>query len=296
MVEETRSVIEATRSGLAPYGEVGLLALRGNAELAEPLIQQCLDDVTARGEGVGVTMALWARAVLCNGLCRYGEALTAAEVAAAEPLELGPPKWALAELVEAGVRSGNTAAAAAALEELSGMTRASGTEWALGVEAGRRALLREGHTADELYREAIDRLSRTTVHVELARTRLLYGEWLRREGRRVDARAQLRTAHETLTAMGVDAFAERARHELLATGETVRRRTVDTFGELTAQEAHIARLAAQGRTNAEIGAALYISPKTVEWHLGKIFTKVGVTTRRELRRSMPDADRTAPAV
>jgi DNA-binding CsgD family transcriptional regulator len=293
LVEETRSVTEATGSSLAPYGEVGLLAVRGHPELAEPLIQHCLDDVLARGEGVGVNMTLWARAVLCNGLCRYEDALHAASVAAAEPLELGPPKWALAELVEAGARTGDTAAAAAALEELSAMTRASGTDWALGVEAGRRALLREGNTAEDLYRECIDRLARTAVHVELARAQLLYGEWLRREGRRLDARAQLRTAHESLVAMGVDAFAERARHELAATGETVRKRTVETSAELTPQEAHIARLAAHGLTNPEIGAALYISPRTVEWHLRKIFSKLGVSTRRELRHALPDVDRIA---
>jgi DNA-binding CsgD family transcriptional regulator len=293
LVEETRSVTEATRSSLAPYGEVGLLALRGHPELAEPLIQHCLDDVVARGEGVGVNMTLWARAVLCNGICRYEDALRAASVAAAEPLELGPPKWALAELVEAGARSGNTEAAAAALEELSAMTRASGSDWALGIETSRRALLLEGPPAEDLYREGIDRLARTAVHVELARAQLLYGEWLRREGRRLDARAQLRTAHESLAAMGVDAFAERARHELAATGETVRRRTVETSGEFTPQEAHIARLAAQGLTNPEIGASLYISPRTVEWHLRKIFSKLGVSTRRELRHALPDVDRIA---
>ena len=296
LVEETRSVTEVTRSSLAPYGEVGLLAVQGNAELAEPLIRDALDDVVHRGEGVGVNMVQWARAVLCNGLCRYGEAFRAARDAAANPLELGPPGWALVELIEAGVRTGNTEVAAAALEQLSVMTRASGTEWALGIEAGRRALLSEGRTAEELYREAVDRLAGTMVHVELARTQLLFGEWLRREGRRVDARAQLRTAHETLTAMGVEAFAERARHELLATGEAVRKRTVETSRELTAQEAHIARLAAQGLTNPEIGAALYISPRTVEWHLRKIFTKLEVSTRRELRQSLPVADPTATPV
>jgi ATP/maltotriose-dependent transcriptional regulator MalT len=186
------------------------------------------------------------------------------------------------------VRTGDTGAAAAALEQLSTMARASGTEWALGIEAGRRALLSGGRTAEGLHLEALDRLGRTTVRVELARARLLYGEWLRREGRRVDARAQLRTAHEAFTAMGVAAFAERARHELLATGETVRKRTAETIGELTAQEAHIAWLATRGLTNREIGAELYLSPRTVEWHLRKVFTKLGVATRRELRRSLPD--------
>jgi ATP/maltotriose-dependent transcriptional regulator MalT len=265
-----------------------LHAVQGDAAQAEPLIESCLEDVTARGEGAGATMVQWARAVLCNGLGRYGDALRAAREAAASPLELGPPKWALAELVEAGVRIGDTGAAAAALEELSTMTRASGTEWALGIEAGRRALLSEGRAAEGLHVEALDRLGRTTVRVELARARLRYGEWLRREGRRVDARVQLRAAHETFTAMGVDAFAERARHELLATGEIVRKRTAETSGELTAQEAHIARLATRGLTNREIGGELYLSPRTVEWHLRKVFTKLGVSTRRELRRSVSD--------
>jgi DNA-binding CsgD family transcriptional regulator len=235
----------------------------------------------------------WARAVLCNGLGRYGDALRAAQAAAAEPLEPGPPKWALAELVEAGVRSGDTPAAAAALEELCAMARASGTQWALGVAASRSAMVRTGSTAEGLYREGIERLGHTEVRVELARAHLLYGEWLRRGGRRIDARTQLRTAHDALTAMGVEAFAERAGHELLATGESVRKRTVESTGELTAQEAHIADLAAHGLTNPEIGAALYISPRTVEWHLRKVFTKLRISTRRELRRSLPDVRRTA---
>ncbi|MGY1679291.1 ATP-binding protein [Geodermatophilus sp. SYSU D01176] len=288
LVEETRSVLEVTKTSLAPYGEVGLLAVRGDAEQAEPLIRSCLEDVTARGEGAGVTMVQWARAVLCNGLGRYAEALPAARDAAACPPELGPATWALLELVEAGARTGDTGPAAAALEELSGMTRVSGTDWALGTEAAARALLSGGSTAEDLHREAVDRLARTSVRVDAARARLRYGEWLRREGRRVDARAQLRTAHGALTAMGVGAFAERARHELLATGETVRKRTADTVRELTPQEAHIALLAGQGLTNPEIGAALYLSPRTVEWHLRKVFDKLGVRTRRELRRSVPD--------
>jgi ATP/maltotriose-dependent transcriptional regulator MalT len=293
LVQDIRSVTEVTTAGLAPYGEVGLLAVRGDRQLAEPLIQHWLEDVTARGEGVGVNMMYWARSVLCNGIGRYHEAERAAAEAAADPLELGPPKWALVELVEAAARSGNAPAARAALEELSAMAAASGTEWALGTEAGRRALLLEGRAAEDLYQEGIDRLARTRLRLELARTQLLYGEWLRREGRRVDARAQLRTAHETLTAMGVKAFAERARHELLATGETVRKRTVDTAMELTAQEGHIARLAAQGLTNPEIGASLFLSPKTVEWHLRKIFSKLGISTRRELRRALPEDDQGA---
>jgi DNA-binding CsgD family transcriptional regulator len=296
LVEEIRSVTEATGSSLAPYGEVGLVALRGDAGVAEPLIQECLDDVVARGEGVGVNMTLWARAVLCNGLGRYEHALGAAQVAAAQPLETGIPQWALAELVEAGARSGNLVAARAAHEQLADMATASGTDWALGVRAAKGALLREGEAAEELYREAVDRLAGTRVHVELARARLLYGEWLRREGRRSDARTQLRTALETLSAMGVGAFAERARHELLATGETVRRQPAGPSPGLTAQEAHIARLAAQGLTNPEIGAELFISARTVEWHLRKIFTTLGVSTRRDLRRALPAVESSAAPV
>ena len=172
------------------------------------------------------------------------------------------------------------------------MARASGTDWALGIEAGRRALLRDGATAEELYREAIERLGRTRVRLELARAQLLYGEWLRRQGRRVDARWQLRTAYDAFTGMGADAFADRARHELLATGETVRKRVVTTSTDLTPQEAHIARLAGSGLTNSEIGAALYISARTVEWHLRAIFSKLGVSTRRQLRQSLTDTGRT----
>ena len=286
LVEETRSVTEATGSTLAPYGEIGLAAVRGHEEQAEPLIQSCLEDVVARGEGVGVTMAQWARAVLYNGLGRYADAVAAAPEAAADPRELGPPKWALAELVEAGVRSAQTPRRRPPWSSSPAMTRASGTRLGArdrGEQACAAARRRRG---GGVHREAIERLGRTRVRVELARARLLYGEWLRREGRRADARAQLRTAHEALTAMGVDAFADRARRELLATGETVRKRTVETSTELTSQEAHIARLVADGLTNPEIGAALYISPRTVEWHLRKIFAKLGVNSRRQLRLSL----------
>src|SRR4051812_1523724 len=226
LVDHARSLGDVTGNTLTPYGRIGLLALRGDAERAEQLIDDHLADVVARGEGVGISMLQWAHALLCNGLGRYADALTAARDAAAEPLQLGPPKWALAELVEAAVRSGELREAAGAMAQLADMARASGTEWALGIEASRRALFHDGSTADGLYREAIRHLERTSVRVELARARLLYGEWLRREGRRVDARAQLRAAFEALSAMGADAFADRARRELLATGETVRKRSV----------------------------------------------------------------------
>jgi DNA-binding CsgD family transcriptional regulator len=291
LVAESHWVAEVTggENTLTPIPEAWLAAMRGHEKHAEQLIQDTLNAATALGQGVALNMMYSARACLCNGLGRYEDALTAAREAAADPLELGPTKWALAELVEAGVRSGNTDAAAGAFEQLSAMTRASGTELALGIEAARRALLHGDDTAEELYREALERLGHTRVRVELARAQLLYGEWLRRESRRADARAQLRTAHEALAAMGVEAFADRARHELAATGETVRKRAAQTSGELTAQEAHIARLAAEGLTSPEIAAALYLSPRTVEWHLRKIFTKLGVSTRRQLRR-LPYAD------
>jgi DNA-binding CsgD family transcriptional regulator len=297
LVGEIRWVAEVTggENTLTPYGQVGLAALRGHQPEAEALIQDGLDDSIGLGQGVGVTMMYWARALLCNGVARYGDALHAAQQATAEPLVLGATKFALPEVVEAGVHSGQTGTATAALEQLADMTRASGTEYALAVEAGARALLSRGDTAEDLYREAIERLGRTRIRVGLGRAQLRYGEWLRREGRRVDARAHLRTAHEMLAGLGAEAFAERARRELLATGETVRKRTVETYGELTAQEAHIAKLAGEGLTNPEIAAALYISPRTVEWHLRKIFAKVGVSTRRQLRGALLDTDRAATA-
>jgi DNA-binding CsgD family transcriptional regulator len=194
---------------------------------------------------------------------------------------------ALAELIEAAVRIGRPDEAAAALGRLSERTRASGTEWALGIEARCRALLSDD---ESLYLESVERLGRSRAAVELARSRLLYGEWLRRENRRVDAREQLRAAHEMFSGMGAAAFAERARRELSATGETVRKRTVETAGELTTQETQVARLAAQGRTNPEIAALLYISPRTVEYHLHKVFSKLDISSRRELRKALPGAE------
>ena len=194
----------------------------------------------------------------------------------------------------AAVRSGQPARAADALRRLSETTRASGTDWALGTEARSRALLSEGETAENCYREATERLGRSRMRPALARAHLLYGEWLRREKRRRDARAELRTAHDLFDEMGIDAFAERARHELLATGETVRKRTVETVSELTAQEAHIARLAVDGRTNVEIGAQLFLSTRTVEWHLGKVYTKLEVGSRRELPRALASRGQADP--
>jgi ATP/maltotriose-dependent transcriptional regulator MalT len=196
--------------------------------------------------------------------------------------------WLLADLIEAAVRSGKPERAAGSLARLAEIAGASATEYALGILARCRAMLGDGETADRHYREAIERLGRTRMRVALARALLLYGEWLRRENRRVDAREQLRAAHKMLGDAGMEAFADRARHELQATGETVRKRTVDTLDDLTPQETQIARLAAGGRTNPEIGAQLFLSPRTVEWHLRKVFGKLGIASRRELRTALPD--------
>jgi DNA-binding CsgD family transcriptional regulator len=246
-------------------------------------------DVVRRGEGIWLAATDWGSAVRYNGLGRYEEALAAAERAAGEPRGLGTPMWLLSDLIEAAVRSGNPERAAGALERLTEIAEANGTDWALGFLARARALLTEGDAAEPLYREALERLGRTRIRVALARTMLVYGEWLRRENRRVDAREQLRAAHELLTDIGMLVFADRARRELLATGETVRKRTVETLDELTPQEAQIGRLAADGFTNPEIGAQLFLSPRTVEWHLRKVFGKLGISSRRQLRTAMPRA-------
>jgi DNA-binding CsgD family transcriptional regulator/tetratricopeptide (TPR) repeat protein len=288
LMQEVRAVTEVTGTQLAAYGAVALAAWRGREAEASELIEANVEDVTGRGEGMGLIISYHARALLCNGLGRYAEARVMAE-RACEHEDLGVFAWALTELVEAAARSGEPAVAAGALQRLSETTQVAGTDWGLGIEARSRALVSEGDAAEGLYREAIERLGRTRIRVELARAHLLYGEWLRRCGRRLDAREQLRTAHEMCTVMGLEAFAERARRELLATGETVRKFRVETRDELTAQEAQIARLAGDGKTNPEIAAELFISPRTVEWHLRKVFAKLGISSRRQLRRAFSDA-------
>jgi DNA-binding CsgD family transcriptional regulator len=236
----------------------------------------------------------WASAFLFNGLGRYEEALAAAEQAVGHPHELGVSTWVPTEFIEAAVRSGHPERAAGPLRQLQEISSAAGTDWALGVEARSRALLSEGDVAESLYREAIARLSRTQVRIALARAHLVYGEWLRRERRRGDAREQLRIAHSMYAEIGMNGFAERARRERMATGETVRKRSPDTRDNLTAQEAQIARLAAEGCTNVEIGTQLFISPRTVEWHLRGVFTKLGIHSRKELSAAALEP-RTAPA-
>jgi DNA-binding CsgD family transcriptional regulator len=293
LIAEAQVVADATGSKLAPYGATGVAAWRGREAEAAELIAASMDGVTSRGEGRGVT-SQYSAALVYNGLGRYDKALAAGELVC-EYDDIGVLGWSLAELVEAAVRSGQPARASDAFKRLSETTHASGTDWALGAEARSRALLSEGETAENCYREAIERLGRTRMRPAVARAHLLYGEWLRRENRRRDARAELRTAHDLFITMGIEAFAERARRELLATGDTVRKRTVETVSELTPQEAHIARLAVDGRTNAEIGAQLFLSTRTVEWHLGKVYTKLGVGSRRELRRALVSLGQAGPA-
>jgi DNA-binding CsgD family transcriptional regulator len=279
LVEEVEAVSEAIGGQLAPYGALALAAFQGREAEAAALIEATVNEVMRRGEGIGLSLVYSASALVHNGVGRYEDALAAAERAGGYPQELVFTNWGLVELIEAAARSGMPGRAAGALRRLSEATRASGTDWGLGVEARSRALLSDGEAAEDLYREAIDRLGRTRVRVDLARAHLLYGEWLSRERRRADAREQLHTAHEMFAAIGMGAFAERA---LRATGETVRKRTVQAGGRLTAQEDQIARLARDGLSNAEIGARLSISHRTVEYHLRKVFAKLDISSRHEL--------------
>jgi DNA-binding CsgD family transcriptional regulator len=284
LIAEADAAREATGARLVGYAAMVLAAFRGSQAEAVPLIEATLEQAAAAGQGAAVTWADWVAAILYNGLGRYHEALASARQAAGYKL-VHLSVWALPELVEAAARTGNTGLAADALDQLSEWTQAGRTDWGLGVETRSRALLSDGEAADRLYREAIDRLGQTGMRPELARAHLLYGEWLRRQRRRSDARAQLRTARQMLDAIGMEAFAERARRELLAAGGTARRRSVTARVELTAQEAQIARLAADGLSNSEIGARLFLSPRTVQYHLGKVFTKLDITSRNQLSRA-----------
>jgi DNA-binding CsgD family transcriptional regulator len=286
LVAEADSISTATGNAPLPYTSLLLAAWRGDRIEAQALIASSLADAKAGGEGRAIGLAEHVSAVLHNGLGEYPAALDAARRACAYE-DLGFYGWSLAELVEAGVRAGAPDEAAAALAQLEARTSVAGTSWARGMEARSRALLRSGEEAEAAYREAIDRLGESSILVHVARAQLLYGEWLRREQRRVDARGQLRRAHETFSRIGAYAFADRAGRELAATGETVTRRTAETRDHLTAQEAQIARLAADSHTNAEIGAQLFISPRTVEYHLRKVFTKLDISSRRELRGALP---------
>ena len=290
VIAEAHAVSEATGTRIAPFAAMLLDSYRGNDAEVTPLIEAIIAEATAGGQGIAVTYAHWAAAILANGLGRYADALQAARQASQDTPELYVSMWALPELIEAATRTGNSHLASDAFARLAETTQAAGTDFGLGMEARSRALVSEGEAAESCYREAIARLGCTELRPELARAHLLYGEWLRRENRRADARVQLRAAHEMLAAMGMEAFAERARRELAATGETVRKRTLETVHELTEQEASIARLARDGRTNPEIGAQLFLSARTVEWHLRKVFTKLGVSSRRELPGALANLD------
>ncbi|MFG1931264.1 AAA family ATPase [Mycobacterium sp. NPDC048908] len=283
LVHEVHTVKEATGDGLAPYGALILEACRGNRQAVESLIRTTAKDVTHRGEGVGLTVCEHAAAIVNNGVGDYRSAIAAARNAAEHSAELGVSAWAVVELIEAAARSGSTALAKQSLSRLTEMAEASATDWALGVEARSRALLSEGAEAESLYRDAIERLGRTRMRAELARAHLLYGEWLRRKRRRTEARTQLRVAHGMFDAMGMQAFAERAGRELHATGETAHKRSAaNGSDQLTPQEAQIARLARDGLSNPEIGARLFISTRTVQYHLRKVFAKLGINTRHQL--------------
>jgi len=291
LADERDAVNAVTGTRQATSHDMFLAGYRGRPAEALPLCSTIAADSLARGEGWGVHLAGWSTAVLCNGLGQYEDALAAAESACEETYLVVGTQVALPELVEAATRTGKSALAEEAMERLSAMTAIEGADWAAGLEARCRALVSDREDAERWYAEAIDRLRRTPLRPDLARAQLLYGEWLRRENRRVDARLQLRVAHDTFLEMGADAFAERARRELVATGETIRRPTSEQANVLTPQEAHVARLARDGRRNAEIGAELFLSARTVEWHLRKVFTKLGISSRRELKDALPPAHR-----
>jgi DNA-binding CsgD family transcriptional regulator len=282
LVEQVGALADAIDNRTAPYPAVSVAAFRGVEVPGREVIEAASKDFVARGEGMGLSFCLWANAVLSNGLARYDEAFLAAEQLLEVPHELSVAPWGPVELIEAASRTGREAVAATALEQLVQSTSASGTDWGRAIEARSRALLSHGEAAEKLYREAIDRLAPRALLLDLARTHLLYGEWLRRERRPRDAREHLRIADAQFTEFGMKGFAERARVGLRATGEHARKRTVETTGDLTPQESQISRLVAQGSTNQEIGTQLFISPSTVEYHLRKVFRKLGIKSRTQL--------------
>jgi DNA-binding CsgD family transcriptional regulator len=287
LVAEVQWVTEATESSIAPYAALSLAVLQGRETEALALIETGTRDVQRRGEGAGLSFIQRATAILCNSLGRYDQALAAALQASQDSPAMRFATFALPDLIEAAARSGAPERAASALQRLAQSTRASGTDWALGVEARSRALVSDDAIAETSYREAIDHLGHTRLRIEYGRAHLLYGEWLRRQQRRRDARDQLRTAFEIFDSIGAAAFAERARTELRATGERARKRAPGTADALTAQEALIARLAGEGASNPQIAEQLFISPATVAYHLRKVFTKLGVTSRHQLARALP---------
>jgi DNA-binding CsgD family transcriptional regulator len=287
LIVEMRALTDAIGIPAPPYGPVFVSAWRGREAQASAVIESAIREFTLTGEGAVLAFADYARAVLCNGLGRYEDALIAATATDSFEVEgVTIYTQGLVELIEAAARAGEHERSADALGRLTEMTQASATDWAAGVRARSQALLSEDDAAEPLHREAIERLGRTRVRPQLARAHLVYGEWLRRENRRVDARRELLQAFEMFTDMGMDAFSERARRELAATGEKVRRRAVERPHDLTDQETQVAKLAREGLTNQEIGFQLYLSARTVEWHLRKVFTKLGITSRRQLQSAV----------
>jgi DNA-binding CsgD family transcriptional regulator len=290
LIEEAGSITTATGSPPVSLAEIYLAGWRGQEREHARLAKEILEDAEARGEGMAIAVVEYSTAVLHNGLGEHGTALAAAQRACANGEIIG---WAIPELVEAAARSGPPELARPVLQQLCDLAEYSGTEVALGLSAYSLALVAESGDAEDLFREALDRLSRTRTRTHLARAHLLYGEWLRAERRRLDASEQLRTAHEMFVSMGTEAFASRAARELLATGERAPKPRVESDARLTAQEAHIARLAHEGLSNPEIGARLFLSPRTVEYHLGKVFTKLGIGSRTELGRVLLHVERDA---
>jgi DNA-binding CsgD family transcriptional regulator len=284
LFEQADTIADATNTTSARYAAVLIAAYRGHEVEARGFIDAAAADFASRDEGMGVTLTRCADAVLYNGLTRYDEAYAAAEDALQDPYELWYWPWATVELIEAASRTGRAEAASVAFERLTESTIPSGTAWGAGTEDRSHALVSKGAVAEKLYRSAIDHLSTTSLRLDLARSHLLYGEWLRRENRPADARQELRIAHSLFTDFGSDSFAERARVELRATGERARKRSPDTSSRLTPQEARVAQLVAQGGTNVEIAAQMFISPSTVEYHLHKVFRKLGIKSRTQLAR------------
>jgi len=282
---EVEAICEITGAAAAPFTAMMLSAWQGRQEVSGQLTTGTITAAEAVGQGIAVAYAHWTTSILNNGLGNYEEARAAAQRASADTYALHIAMWALPELVESASRTGNLEMARDAAERLRAFTVAGGTDFGLGILARSDALIDDKGLAEGLYLEAIERLGRTRLRPELARAHLLYGEWLRRQGRRVDARTQLHTAHDMLAEMGADAFAERASRELAATGAKARPRTVETANDLTLQEAQIVKLVGDGLTNPEIAAQMFLSPRTVEWHLRKIFSKTGVSSRRQLRQA-----------
>jgi ATP/maltotriose-dependent transcriptional regulator MalT len=294
LLGEIRAASEATGTPAPPYLPLWIAAARGREAETRDLIQTASEESATRGEGFATFVIEHVTAVLYNGLGRYGEALSALRRQAIDPSYRDSSPRPMAELIEAAVRCGELHVARLALDRVEETTSAAGTNWALGIRARSRALLSDGEAADSLYREAIDRLSRTSIRVQLARAHLLYGEWLRRERRRRDAREHLRTALEMFTSMGTEGFAERSQRELVATGERARKRSVETRDDLTPQEMRIARLAADGLSNAEIGARLFVSQSTVAYHLRNVFSKLSIASRHQLGELLSDGSNAQP--